>query len=157
MQGRAYRLTSTWLLPASAERCWAALADPELSWPRWWPGVTARDVVPAAGGRVVGSSATVVFRSPARYSLTLLLEVAAAEPPQRIRLLSRGDLVGSAEARLHEVDDAHTRLDVLWQVRPTRPWMALAGPVLAPAFAGAHRSVMRSGGRGLAAYLASSA
>lgn len=155
MQGRAYRLTSAWLLPASAERCWAVLADPTLSWPRWWPGVTATDVVPAPDGPV-GSTATVVFRSPARYSLTLRLEVATADATRRIGLRSSGDLVGWADARLHRLDDTRTRLDVVWAVRPTRAWMALAGPVLAPAFAGAHRSVMRSGERGLVAYLTSS-
>lgn len=154
MQGRAYRLTSTWLLPASAERCWAVLADPGLSWPRWWPGVTATDVVPAEDG-LVGSAATVAFRSPARYTLTLRLEVVAAHPTERIDLHSSGDLVGSAEARLHQLDEARSRLDVLWVVRPTRPWMALTGPVLAPAFARAHRFVMRTGERGLADYLAS--
>ncbi len=153
MRGRAYRLSSTWRLDAPVEHCWAALADPVFSWPRWWPGVTTTGVHSAPDG-LVGSAADVVFRSPLRYHLAMHLEVEEARPSTEVRLRASGDLVGHALARLTTAAPGRTRIDVLWHVTPTVTWMIATGALLAPAFAGAHAAMMRSGERGLARYLA---
>jgi uncharacterized protein YndB with AHSA1/START domain len=147
-----YRLTSTWRLAAPVDRCWAVLADPALSWPRWWPGVTAVGVRAVDG--LVGSAASLVFRSPLRYSLAVDLEVVAAEPGARVHVRASGDLDGVALARFTAPDPGRTRVDVLWRVTPTRRWMAVTGPVLAPVFVAAHAATMRAGERGLARHLA---
>jgi len=151
--GRAFRLSSTWRLDAPVEKCWAVLADPAFSWPLWWPGVSATAVHPAPGG-LAGSAADAVFRSPLGYRLSVRLEVERAWPVTRVLLRAGGDLVGQAEARLSSPAPGRTRVDVLWRVEPTPPWMVRTGPLLAPAFAAAHAAMMRSGERGLARHLA---
>lgn len=129
------------------------LADPAFTWPRWWPGVVARQVAPALDG-LVGSAARTAFRSPLRYWLVLDLRVVAADPPHRVVMGARGDLVGRATARLTQEAPERTRLDIRWDVIPARRWMRCAGPLLAPLFRAAHATVMRDGERGLARYLA---
>ncbi|MDM7831575.1 SRPBCC family protein [Cellulomonas edaphi] len=151
MRQRRYRLSSTWLLAAPVGTCWDVLADPTMSWPRWWPGVRARDVVATTG--LVGSRAHVEFASRARYRLRLELEVAQADAPHRVVLATTGDLVGTADVVLGEEPGRLTRVVVDWDVSTTVPWMNLAGPVLARPFAASHAAVMRDGERGLTAYL----
>lgn len=145
-----YRLRSTWLLAAPVETCWDVLADPTMSWPRWWPRVTAADV--RARSDLVGSTADVTFRT-GLYALRLRLAVDAAKPPRQVLLRATGDLVGTADVGLEPVGQ-HTRVEIDWDVRTTRAWMNALGPVLARPFAASHAAVMRSGERGLTAYLA---
>lgn len=147
-----YRLRSTWLLAAPVGTCWDVLADPTMSWPRWWQGVTASGVEPRSS--LVGSTADVAFRAGIGYTLRLHLVVGAATPPLRVLLRASGDLVGTADVTLEPVDPALTRVEIDWDVRTTRAWMNALGPVLARPFAASHAAVMRSGERGLTAYLA---
>ncbi|MEN0130263.1 MAG: hypothetical protein AAGC49_12540 [Brevundimonas sp.] len=157
---RRYRLASTWLVEAPVERCWAVLADPTMSWPRWWPGVRARDVRPHA--ELVGSTAHVEFRAriphvPGAYTLRLDLAVAGAEPPRRVTLRTTGDLEGSAFVELARASSPDsTRITVDWDVQTTLAWMNVLGPVLARPFAASHAAVMRAGEQGLRQLLADS-
>jgi hypothetical protein len=130
-----------------------------MSWPRWWPGVQARDVRPHA--ELVGSSAHVEFRAriphaPGAYTLRLDLTVAAAEPPRRVTLSTAGDLEGSATVDLAPTSPRSTRIAVDWDVQTTLAWMNLLGPVLARPFAASHAAVMRAGEQGLRHLLAGS-
>ncbi len=149
---RGYSLASTWRLPAPVERCWGVLADPTFTWPLWWPGVVARRVAPAPDG-LVGSVATMVFRSPLRYVLVLELRVVDAYPPHHVVMSADGDLVGHATARLTALAADRTRLDIQSDVVPTRRWMLWTGPLMAPLFRAVHAAMMRDGERGLARYL----
>lgn len=149
---RGYRLTSAWSLPADPVRCWAVLADPSMSWPAWWPGVTAEHVDASDGGRV-GSRARLRFRSPLAYSLAVELTVTSLDPLRRVALDVGGDLEGRADVTIGGDGDGGTRVDVLWDVRTVLTWMNVAGPVLAPAFARAHAHVMAVGERGLSRHL----
>ncbi len=123
-----------------------------MSWPRWWPGVSADAVRPAPDG-LVGSAALVAFRAPGGYRLRLGLTVVAAEPPHSVRLAADGDLVGTAEVTLTP-DDAGCRVRIGWDVEPARGWMRVSGPLLRGGFQASHRAVMRAGERGLVAELA---
>lgn len=155
MGRQTYTLTSTWRIAAARERCWAALADPSMSWPLWWPGVSATSVSPAGG--LVGSTAVVTFRAPGGYRLRLELEATEAVPHRRAVLRAGGDLVGSARVELAAAGPEATRVTTVWEVEPTKDWMRVGAPVLGGVFAASHARVMRAGERGLARYLAAPA
>lgn len=138
------------------------LADPAMTWPRWWPGVVARRVEPR--DEHTGSRATLAFRSPLGYAVVVDLVVLAAEPPHRVRIAVDGDLRGTADVRLTAgrptgggPAGTATTVDVLWRVATTRWWMNASAPLLHRAFAAAHARVMSAGERGLRAYLATGA
>ncbi len=152
VRARPYELTSVWHVPAPPQECWDVLGDPRMTWPRWWRGVEALDVRPAAG--TTGSAARLRFRSPVGYALVLDLVVGAATPPEHVRLHVDGDLRGHGDVRLTAPAPGTTRVDIRWHVRTTRLWMNAVGPVAAPAFALAHAAMMRSGERGLRRHLA---
>lgn len=168
-------MLTTWHLPAPREQVWSVLADPAMSWPRWWPHLTAHDVRPGPDGGVVGTRAALELR-PARwaYALRFDVEVTAARPGERARLSVEGDLTGVGIITLVGADavpwgadptadpgaadpgstDPATAVLVDWRVATTRAWMNATGPLLAPAFTAAHARAMRAGERGLTAYLA---
>jgi hypothetical protein len=150
---RRYTLTSVWRLDAPVARCWDVLADPGMSWPRWWPGVTATDVAPRADG-LAGSSARLRFRTRVGYALRLALVVEDACARRWVRVRAAGDLVGRGFVELDAPSPTSTVIRVRWDVATTRPWMNLAAPLLGRGFAASHASVMRAGERGLGTYLA---
>ena len=152
MSVRCYALTSLWSLDAPRARCWDVLADPAMTWPRWWPGVTAVDVAPAADG-LAGSAATLRFRTRVGYALRVALVVEEAAVHRWVRVRATGDLVGAGFVTLDSPTPASTAVRVRWEVATTRAWMNAAAPLLARGFAASHASLMRAGERGLAAYL----
>jgi uncharacterized protein YndB with AHSA1/START domain len=149
---REYRLRSVWHLPAGREQVWRVLADPAMTWPRWWPGMSATAVHPAADGRV-GSSAALELRAARwAYTLRFTIEVTTARAPVEAVLAVTGDLVGGGRVRVVGTPGGSVvRLD--WDVATARPWMNATAPLLAPVFAAAHARAMRAGERGLAADL----
>lgn len=149
---RRYGFTTVWHLPAGRDAVWAVLADPSMTWPRWWPGLSATSTTPAADGGP-GSSAAMVLR-PARwaYALRFTLAITAVDPPRSAVLDVGGDLVGSGHVHLAGAGDG-CLVVLRWEVATARPWMNATAPLLAPVFAGAHARAMRAGERGLAAHL----
>ncbi|AEE46506.1 hypothetical protein [Cellulomonas fimi] len=148
---RGYVLTSVWRVGAPLARCWDVLADPALTWPDWWPHLRTRDVAPADG--LVGSSATLLFRTPLGYPLRVALVVTAAESQRRVLVRATGDLDGTGDVRLTAAAADRTRIDVHWDVRTTPRWMNVTAPLLGRAFVASHARVMRAGERGLDRHL----
>lgn len=172
---------SRWTLDAPREACWAVLADPALSWPTWWPGMSG-EVVGLGDGDGDGSRARLSYRAPLGYTLRIGLHARRVEPPSGARFDVSGDLVGTGVVTLasasprraapavldvpgaptartaltvpQAMPDEVTVVTILWDVRTTRPWMNALAPVLGGAFAWAHERVLRDGERGLRAHLA---
>lgn len=146
-----YRLVTRWELPAAPQRVWEVLADPDLNWPAWWPGLSA-DAPPVADGGV-GSRATFALR-PARlaYALHFALLITATDPPRSATMAVSGDLIGTGLVGI-EPSPTGSVLELDWRVRTTKAWMVRGGRVLAPMFRFAHAHAMRRGERGLRAYL----
>ncbi|MDC7121024.1 hypothetical protein OMK64_05695 [Cellulomonas fimi] len=155
MRRRGYVLTSDWRVGAPLARCWDVLADPALTWPQWWPHLRTRDVRPVDG--LVGSSATLLFRTPLGYALRVALVVESAQPQRRVLVRASGDLVGHGDVVLEALDPARTRIGVVWDVRTARAWMNATAPLLAPVFVASHARVMRLGERGLDRHLTATA
>ncbi|MFC0715186.1 hypothetical protein [Cellulomonas biazotea] len=152
MRRRGYMLSSRWRVGAPLARCWEVLADPELTWPVWWPRLRTRDVAPVDG--LVGSSATLLFRTPLGYALKVGLVVDEADPHRRVLVSATGDLVGTGDVALTALAPERTQIAVVWDVRTTRRWMNATAPLLGGVFAASHARVMRAGERGLDAHLA---
>jgi hypothetical protein len=167
---REFRLVSRWHVDAPVDVVWDVLADPAFTWPSWWPQLVADEVV-SAGGRSADrwSRARVRVRSPLGWSLRFALVLESAHEPGdghagRALLVASGDLVGTAAvvvthlpAPLPDDDDdgGSTEIALTWTVGLARPGVVGRALALAPRWAlvGAHAAVMRSGERGLRAYL----
>lgn len=146
-----YDLHSRWSLSAPVEQVWAVVADPQMSWPDWWPQCTADAVVsdPAAGDGLVGRTARVAFRAWLGYTLHLEIRPTRVQAPHFIEFDAGGDLSGLGRVALVPTAGDGTTVHIQWLVRPTQRWMLLLSPLARPAFTAAHAGVMRRGERGL--------
>ncbi|WP_425956610.1 SRPBCC family protein [Xylanimonas sp. McL0601] len=163
---RRFRLESRWHIPADVDAVWDELADPAFTWPRWWPHLVAEEVA-SSGGRTAErwSRVRVRVRSPLGWSLRfgLVLE-SRTEPspgrpvvPGRALMRASGDLVGTADVRVMAVPGG-TLVTLTWVVALARSDAVGRLLRLLPrrALTAAHAAVMRSGERGLAAWLSRS-
>ncbi|HEX8226253.1 MAG TPA: SRPBCC family protein [Candidatus Saccharimonadales bacterium] len=151
MKQRSYDFKSTWLVSVPAEAVEAVLLNLE-TWTSWWPGLESASVVKPVD-EVVGSIITCTWRSPAGYRLHMRMMITEYVPGRYIRFKSVGDLEGQGSWSFISPDGASTRMDIIWQVSTTRPWMNASGPILRPLFVYSHNLLMRRGNKGLQAYL----
>ncbi len=105
-------------------------------------------IVEPAGALVPDARIAMLVRAPLGYRLRCTLRIAEVDPGASLAADSDGDLTG--RGRIEIAPHARgTRIRIDWDVTVRRPWMRALGPVLRPAFAGAHAAVMRAGERGL--------
>lgn len=153
-QSRVTHLRSTWTLQASPREVWSVLAS-AADWPTWWPGLTS-SVIKQGTPDGVGTAGLLTFASPLGYRLHLGLEVIQSEPPSEVMMRSDGDLVGTAHARLLGFADSSIVI-IDWRVSLRRPALAQAERLAPAIMHWAHHRVMKSGERGLRAYLSRNA
>ena len=138
-----FEFGETWVLPHDPAVVGRVLAAIEY-YPRWWPQVTAV-------ARLGPDAAWVICRSRLPYSLNLVLEARSRRPPILECAIS-GDLTGFARWRL-EARAAGTVARYEQIVELTDPLLAPLARALRPVLEWNHRQMMRSGRRGLLAYL----
>jgi hypothetical protein len=145
-----YRFLSTWCLDAPIGTVWDALHAADR-YPEWWNG--AVDVQETARGEPdgVAQSARISWRSRLPYTLDFELRITRLERPYLIEARATGDLEGLGTWRLYE--GRGTAVVYSWNVRTTKAWMNLLGPLVRPALVWNHDLVMRRGASGLAALL----
>lgn len=156
MKSRLYDLKSSWTVPFPRENVWAVIADPDMSWPSWWPHCsfagplerTATSTVSLAD-RLKSTTAHLNFHAPLGYTLTISIHPTNVEPLQVIEFDAGGHLVGTGRVALSEAGAGQTHLDIEWRVRPTQGWMNLLGTVASPVFKSAHGHMMSHGEEGL--------
>jgi hypothetical protein len=144
----SYSFLTTWLLAAPREQVWEVLED-TAGWPAWWRGVVRVEQRGAPRVDGVGGRHLVEWRSRVPYSLTFEFEVERVDPPGLMAGSAHGDLAGEGCWRLYE-ENGVTAVVYEWNVRTTKRWMALVGPLARPVFEWNHDVVMRWGGEGLA-------
>ncbi|MCU1432614.1 MAG: polyketide cyclase [Actinotalea sp.] len=147
-----YRFVSAWHLPGTVDQAWKAVSRIE-DWPRWWPAVSATRTIlpgrPDGVGRVNGY----LLRAPLGYRLGVVTRTIEVSAPRRVVVAVSGHLAGTGTWTLEREDDG-VRVDQVWEVAATRPWMRLLAPVARPAFRWSHDRAARRGGEGLARWLA---
>lgn len=140
-------LVSVWDLAAPPSDVWSVLHDVE-GWPRWWPGLSAAQVVRPARDGDVGLRVHLVVASPLGYRLSFGTEITAVDPPGWAEARVVGDLRGTGRWELAPAD-LGTRATITWDVHLTRGWMRTVEPAAGPAFRRAHAVVMAGGEGGL--------
>jgi len=147
---RQYRFLTTWLLESPREPVFDLLWD-SARWPEWWPGVIEATELEAgdldAGG--AGRRGRYEWRSFVPYPVRFEVVATRIERPALLEGEATGELEGVGRWRLFEQQGA-TAVLYEWNVRTTKRWMNLIGPVAAPVFRWNHDYVMRGGGGGIA-------
>lgn len=147
MDLNAYRFVSRWHVNAGSDAVFDALADLP-SYPKWWPEV--RRVEP-----VDEENASVVARSVLPYALRLTLTRHTEDRDRGVlQVRIDGDIAGWARLTLHSSPNSCMLL-YEQQVTVTRRLLRAAAPLARPAMRWNHWLMMRSGERGLGAYVAS--
>lgn len=145
MDWNHYRFTTVWDLPVGPDAAFTVLEHPE-DYPRWWPQVRAVT-------RVDDSTATARFRSFLPYTLVVTLRRHRHDPAARVlEAAMSGDLDGwarwtvtprSGGSRIVYEQEVDVRTALLRR-------LAVPGR---PVFRANHTLMMRSGRRGLTAWL----
>lgn len=150
----AYAFTTRWRVGASIQRVFDQIVDVD-AWPEWWRGVIRVDTLAAASGGV-GARHRFVFRSRLPYSVTFDILVTEVEQPWLLAGVATGELEGVGRWELAPDGDA-TLVTYVWNVRTTRWWMNLVGPIARPLFEANHDQMMTWGLDGLGRRLGCSA
>ncbi|WP_344103991.1 hypothetical protein [Myceligenerans crystallogenes] len=164
MSGLLVRVMDRWRLPVAPERVWAVLADPGVTWPDWWPGMSeeAAGVVSGPDGLgAPGSWVRLRLRSPIGGGVRIRLYLTGSRPPTperggRARLQVSGDLRGIATVHVSRPDDdaePGCEVRLIWIVTARRGPALLATRISRRLAAWAHARVMSAGERGLRNHL----
>jgi hypothetical protein len=144
----SYSFLTTWVLDARRDAVWDAIYGIER-WPAWWRGVKSVEKLESGsdnGG--VGALYRHEWRSVIPYPVRFETRITRVELPHLIEADADGELAGTGRWRFFE--GRETAVTYEWNVRTTRSWMNLVGPVARPVFRWNHNAVMHQGGQGLA-------
>jgi uncharacterized protein YndB with AHSA1/START domain len=140
--------TVRWLVEASAQRVWEALADYE-AWPDWWLGIRGVELRRRGEESGVGSVLRQRWRGRLPYTLVFDLEMLEIDQPRVLRGRASGALEGTCAWTLQD-DGSVTVVGFEVDVATTRWWMNLPVPFADRVFASEFAAIMRSGREGLA-------
>ncbi|HET9390636.1 MAG TPA: SRPBCC family protein [Steroidobacteraceae bacterium] len=152
MAASDYQLITHWYLQAPLQPVWDALMQPE-SWPTWWKGVRAVQLLESGDAEGVGACRRMTWRSALPYELTFNMRTIRIETYRLIEGVADGELRGRGTWTL-AADAACTRVRYEWIVEATRSWMRVLAPLAKPLFEWNHSVVMNWGQQGLASRLA---
>jgi hypothetical protein len=139
-----YCFLDEWLIPHPISDVWERLYR-LLEYSEWWGQCWLRvKLLTEVTGDGLGAKTEVLARGRLPYRLRLILEATKIEPPHKISVSARGDLVGTGTWSLSEAEGA-TRVHFEWIVRAKKPVIRLLSPVIKPVFEWNHRWVMRTG------------
>jgi hypothetical protein len=144
----SYSFLTTWILDAPRNAVWDAIYGIER-WPDWWRGVKSVEKIESGsdnGG--VGARYRHEWRSVIPYPVRFETRITRVELPHLIEADADGELAGTGRWRFFQ--GRETAVTYEWNVRTTRSWMNLVGPVARPVFRWNHNAVMHQGGQGLA-------
>ena len=145
-----YSFVTVWRHQAPIEAVYDAIAD-SLRWPEWWSTVKRVDELvagdPATGD---GSIRRYTFKGSLPYTLSFDMAVSRMERPQALAGSATGELEGTGVWTLTEEAGGVTVARYDWNVRTTRWWMNLLGPIARPIFKANHDLVMGRGRRACA-------
>lgn len=145
-----YHFISSYSLTSDRDAVWEALIDVR-EWPTWWQWLQRIDVIrEPASEDGVGAIYRNHVRAPTGYGFVYSTEIAAADRPRRIDVISSGDIVGMGRFVASDNVAGGTDLLFYWLVETPKWWMNLLAPLARPAFTWNHDRLMTDFGRGLA-------
>lgn len=133
-----YRFESIWMLETSIDDAFGVLLD---------AGETAGTrrveyaVIERGGPDGVGRRSRYRVHSPLLYTMEFTAEATEVDPPHRLHSVVHGELTGTGTYHLNE-QNGITRIRFDWNVRTTKRWMNLLGPLGRPLFVWAHHRIM---------------
>jgi len=143
-----YDFVTEWTIPASRDRVWVEIMQPE-QWPVWWRGVKKVDLLqPGVDELGSGAIRRYTWRSRLPYNLTFTMQTTEIEPQSRIKGVASGELEGVGCWQFSEVEDG-TFVRYNWQVVANKWWMKWMAPIAKPVFEWNHDVVMEWGRQGL--------
>ncbi len=148
MKSRHYTFVSVWHINAPVSAVENYLFHME-DWPKWWKGVTEVEILeahPETNG--VGSVISSTWKSWLPYSIHFVLTTTEVTLGKRLAANAAGDLVGTGIWEFSETN-GKTTVTYTWDVRTTKWWMNLIGPIASPIFKHAHNVVMKWGEEGM--------
>ncbi len=142
-----YHLVTQWKLSAPVSAVWAELTHPE-SWPEWWKGVVAVDLLEPGDANGVGAYRRMTWRSALPYRIAFNMRTVRIEPRTVIEGVADGELSGVGRWQVTRVGSG-TDVRYDWIVDVSKPWMRTLQPIAKPVFEWNHNIVMEWGRRGL--------
>jgi len=145
-----YSFDETWYVDAPPDTVWPVITDVP-GYPAWWPQfrtVTRLNDLDGPGAR-----ASVLVKSTLPYLMRFELELVRQEPSVFSEVRCRGDLSGWMRWDLASAGNS-TRLRFRETVQTGKTLLNVLAPLLKPAFAWNHRTMMAEGERGLRQLLA---
>jgi Polyketide cyclase / dehydrase and lipid transport len=142
----AYRFVTVWRLRAPIDSVYRAIDEID-AWPEWWPSVRAVERLEAAGPDGLGGLVRITFVGRLPYRLRFDLRVTRRERPTALSGAATGELRGTGEWTLSEVEAGWTSVRYVWSIETTRAWMNLLAPLpfVDALFRLNHHAVMRIG------------
>jgi uncharacterized protein YndB with AHSA1/START domain len=146
-----YQFITIWRFDQPIERVWEAINKAE-DYPQWWPNILYYRCLTPDNPRGVGAEGERAVRGFLPYSLKYTTTITKSEAPRDLTYDAAGDLVGDGRFLLKEVG-GKTEVFLFWNVSTQGFWLNRLAPLFKWLFAWNHNQVMRSGERGLAAWL----
>jgi len=143
-----FHFVTVWSIESPREPVWNAIYHFE-DWEKWWKGVEKTEVLDRGDANRIGFRTREVWKSVLPYKLRFETTVTRMEPMSVIEVKSVGELDGTGLMRFAG-EGNFTLFQVDWEVRTAKPWMTLLTPILRPAFAWNHETIMNWGAECLA-------
>ena len=145
-----YNFHDEWDINVPLETAWVLASDPS-KWQQWWPGLK-NVIITDQKSNVVGSRASLMWRSKTGYKLKHAVTITSIQPRSNIKFNSEGDLKGSGIWKfINQGNQTHMVID--WHVQTTKVWMNVLAPLLRPIFINNHSALMKRGEAGLNAHV----
>ncbi len=142
-----YRFVDHWEIRAPIEQVYRYVSDP-ATYSEWWSVYSDVKIVEQGAENGVGGKARLIVRSFLGYRLKIEVETIEADPPSRLRAISRGNLEGTAQWDFEQNGDS-THATFTWLIETRHPLLNLLEPIAKPLFAFSHDYASRKGRDGL--------
>lgn len=142
-----FHFVTVWRIESPLEPVWDSIYHFE-DWPKWWKGVESTEVLAQGDANRIGYRTHQIWKSELPYKLDFETTVSRMEPMSLIEVQSGGELDGTGLMRF-QPQNGGTVFQVDWIVRTTKTWMTLMTPLLKPAFAWNHETIMNWGAESL--------
>jgi len=142
-----YSFNTTWTIDAPLEQSWDELLNYER-WPEWCTPLEKIEALGQPDGVKKGHHIRSVWRGALPYTVCFNAVIKKVVPYSFLSFNVMGDLRGEGICHFLE-SDAHTSVNFVWNVSPTKLWMRVSSPFARPIFIGNHDHIIEHTVHGL--------